>query len=83
MRGGLKINLAVAVDLTDSNGVASCPTSLHHIHPDNGENAYTTAMHTVGEILQDYNYGEGVFKYYISMFSLVLQPTPLHSLLFK
>jgi len=60
VRGGLKINLAVAVDLTDSNGVASCPTSLHHIHPDNGENAYTTAMHTVGEILQDYNYDKKI-----------------------
>jgi len=60
VRGGLKINLAVAVDLTDSNGLAACPTSLHHLRENNGENAYTTAIHTVGEILQDYNFDKRI-----------------------
>ena len=58
VRGGLKINLAVAVDMTGSNGKPNSPESLHFIHPNTGENAYTTAMRTVGEILQDYDFGK-------------------------
>ena len=57
VRGGLKINLAVAVDMTGSNGNPKLPESLHFIDPRTGENAYTTAMRTVGDILQDYDYG--------------------------
>ena len=58
VRGGLKINLVVALDMTQSNGAPSNPESLHFIHPDTGENAYTTAMRTVGEILEDYDFGK-------------------------
>ena len=58
VRGGLKINLSVAVDMTGSNGDPDSPQSLHYIHPRTGENAYTTAIRTVGEILQDYDFGE-------------------------
>ena len=57
VRGGLKINLSVAVDMTGSNGDPDSVDSLHYINPRTGENAYTTAIRTVGEILQDYDYG--------------------------
>jgi hypothetical protein len=60
VRGGLRINLAVAVDMTSSNGKPSSPESLHYLQPGTGENAYTTAMRTVGEILQDYDYDKKI-----------------------
>jgi len=60
VRGGLKINLVVAVDMTGSNGKPNSPESLHFIHPNTGENAYTTAMRTVGEILQDYDFDKKI-----------------------
>ena len=52
MRGGLKINLAVAVDLTASSA------HLHRLK--NGENTFTTAIRTIGEILQDYDYDKRI-----------------------
>ena len=58
IRGGLRINLCVAVDL--SGGGATDPTSqdsLHFLNPRTQENVYTTAIRTVGDILQDYDYG--------------------------
>ena len=58
IRGGLRINLCVAVDM--SGGGATDPTSqdsLHFLHPRTQENVYTTAIRTVGDILQDYDYG--------------------------
>jgi len=60
VRGGLKINLVVAVDMTRSNGDPRQKESLHFIHPDTGENPYTTAIRTVGEILQDYDYDKRI-----------------------
>ena len=33
------------------------PECLHYLHSRTGENVYTTAIKTVGEILQDYDYG--------------------------
>ena len=59
IRGGLRINLAVAVDL--SGGGAADPASgdsLHRLEARTGENVYTTAIRTVGDILQDYDYGQ-------------------------
>jgi hypothetical protein len=52
VRGGLKINLAVAIDLSASGA------ELHHLR--RGENAFTTAIRTVGEILQDYDYDKRI-----------------------
>jgi len=59
VRGGLKINMICALDLTSSNGLCSSNSSLHHFKK-NGENAYTTAIKTVAEVLQDYNYEKRV-----------------------
>lgn len=52
VRGGLKINLAVAVDTSSSS------SALHQLR--RGENAFTTAIRTVGEILQDYDYDKRI-----------------------
>ena len=49
----------VAVDL--SGGGAADPASgdsLHRLEARTGENVYTTAIRTVGDILQDYDYGQ-------------------------
>ena len=43
-----------------SGGGATDPTSqdsLHFLNPRTQENVYTTAIRTVGDILQDYDYG--------------------------
>ena len=53
--------MCVAVDL--SGGGATDPTSqdsLHFLNPRTQENVYTTAIRTVGDILQDYDYGIGL-----------------------
>ena len=59
IRGGLRINLAVAVDLS-GGGAADLASgdSLHRLEAGTGENVYTTAIRTVGDILQDYDYGQ-------------------------
>jgi len=59
VRGGLKINLTIAIDMTASNGLSSSSSSLHFLKK-TGENAYTTAIRTVGEVLQDYDYDKKI-----------------------
>ena len=48
------MNFSVAVDFTASNGDPKHPKSLHH-RSQNGENQYTTAIKSVGDIVQDYD----------------------------
>ena len=36
------------------------PDSLHYLQPRTGENVYTTAIRTVGDILQDYDYDKKI-----------------------
>ena len=52
--GGCQINLLIAVDFTGSNGHPSAPTSLHFLNP-NGYNQYQSALHSVSEILLNYD----------------------------
>ena len=54
VRGGLRINLAVCVDLTSS------ATALHRPEIRTQENPYTTAIRVVGEILADYDYDKKI-----------------------
>ena len=61
IRGGLRVNLSVCVDMT--GGDISDPTSkqsLHYLDPRTGENVYTTAIKSVGDILQDYDYDKKI-----------------------
>jgi len=61
VRGGLKINLVVAVDMTASNiGVGQQYGGLHQVGTRSGDNVYTTAIRTVGDILQDYDYDKRI-----------------------
>jgi len=54
LRGGLQLNMVVAVDFTASNGVPKDPASLHFIHPAK-PNQYQTAIHAISQILLSYD----------------------------
>jgi len=53
LQGGVTMNFSVAVDFTASNGDPRQPQSLHYFH--GGENQYTTAIRSIGDIIQDYD----------------------------
>jgi hypothetical protein len=56
LQGGVSMNFSVAIDFTASNGDPRNPNSLHFQDPRRGgENQYTTAIRSVGEIIQDYD----------------------------
>jgi len=54
LQGGVSMNFSVAVDFTASNGDPRGPDSLHYTG-NQGENQYTTAIRSVGDIIQDYD----------------------------
>ncbi|KAF9438484.1 Copine-8 [Entomortierella beljakovae] len=54
LAGGIPLNLVVAIDFTQSNGDPRHPQSLHFKNP-SGENDYTRAIRSVGNILQCYD----------------------------
>jgi len=56
IRGGVRLNLVVGVDMTSSNGDPNSAHSLHSLDKRTRENAYTAAIRTVADILQDYDY---------------------------
>ena len=53
LRGGMQINLWVAIDFTGSNGIPSSPTSLHYIGVES--NQYETAIRECGNIVAYYD----------------------------
>jgi len=55
IQGGTTMNFSIAVDFTASNGDPSDYRSLHFMNPQTMENQYTTAIRSVGEIVQDYD----------------------------
>ncbi|KAF9981454.1 Copine-5 [Mortierella antarctica] len=54
LAGGGTLGLCVAIDFTQSNGDPKSPQSLHFKNP-TGENDYTRAIRSVGNILQCYD----------------------------
>ncbi len=54
IRGGLELNLSVAIDFTGSNGIPTQPSSLHHINPMK-PNQYQLAIDAVARILLNYD----------------------------
>ncbi|CAB4060023.1 Copine-7,Copine-3,Copine-9,Copine-5,Copine-6,Copine-2,Copine-4,Copine-8,Copine-1 [Lepeophtheirus salmonis] len=54
IQGGMVMNFSVAIDFTASNGNIRSRLSLHHRN-DEGENDYTVAIQTVGDIIEDYD----------------------------
>ena len=56
IRGGMQINLTVAIDFTGSNGAPSNPQSLHYIGT--SENSYEKAIRSCGNIVAYYDYDQ-------------------------
>ena len=56
IRGGMQINLTVAIDFTGSNGNPSQPNSLHYIGTNS--NAYEVAIRSCGNIVAYYDYDQ-------------------------
>jgi hypothetical protein len=54
LRGGLQLNMAVAIDFTGSNGIPKAPTSLHFMNP-NAPNQYQIAISGISQILLSYD----------------------------
>ncbi|KAF9205905.1 Copine-8 [Haplosporangium sp. Z 27] len=54
LAGGVPLNLVVAIDFTQSNGDPRHPQSLHFRNP-SGDNDYTRAIRSVGNILKCYD----------------------------
>ena len=54
LRGGLQLNMIVAVDFTGSNGIPKAPTSLHYMNP-NAPNQYQLAINYISQILLSYD----------------------------
>ena len=52
---GTSMNFSVAVDFTASNGNPRDPRSLHYMQPGYVDNQYTTAIRSVGSIIEDYD----------------------------
>lgn len=55
IRGGLKIQLMVAIDFTGSNGDPNNLTSLHYMGPPRYESQYLRAIRSVGRVLEPYD----------------------------
>ena len=56
IRGGMQINLTVAIDFTGSNGNPSQPNSLHYIGTNS--NSYEVAIRSCGNIVAYYDYDQ-------------------------
>ena len=56
IRGGMQINLTVAIDFTGSNGDPSKPNSLHYLGTNN--NSYEIAINSCGSIVAYYDYDQ-------------------------
>ena len=54
IQGGTSLNFSIAIDFTASNGDPRDPRSLHFMDP-TGQNQYTIAIRSVGDIVQDYD----------------------------
>lgn len=54
LRGGLELNMIVAIDFTGSNGSPKHPTSLHYMNP-TAPNQYQLAINAITQILMSYD----------------------------
>ena len=63
LKGGVQLNVIVAIDFTGSNGIPTSPESLHAIHPSGILNQYQQAITNVCDILLNYDYDKMVPLY--------------------
>jgi hypothetical protein len=59
IRGGLQLNLSLAIDFTGSNGDPSSPSSLHYLSKTK-KNPYQEAIESVSQILINYDHDKEV-----------------------
>lgn len=62
LREGIQLHFTVAVDFTASNGNPKENSSLHYLE-EGKDNPYTTAIKSIGEIIQDYRKGQYFYIY--------------------
>ncbi|XP_075252617.1 copine-3-like [Convolutriloba macropyga] len=55
VQSGLQMGFTVAIDFTGSNGNPAYPQSLHFFNPQQPVNQYTTAIESVGNVVQEYD----------------------------
>jgi hypothetical protein len=54
LKGGLELNMIIAIDFTGSNGTPTSPSSLHYMNPMN-PNQYQSAIMAITGILMNYD----------------------------
>jgi len=59
LKGGLQLNMMVAIDFTESNKIPTDPNSLHHIS-EGQQNQYQKAINSIGEVLMQYDYDKKI-----------------------
>lgn len=59
LRGGLQLNLSVAVDFTASNGTPTQPNSLHFLNQ-YSPNQYQQAIMAISNIMLNYDYDKRI-----------------------
>lgn len=67
------MHFVVAVDFTMSNGHPREPNSLHFYDPERPENPYTMAIRSIGDIFQDYDYGERPADFLNCIFAVLIE----------
>ncbi len=55
LKGGLELNLSIAIDFTGSNGIPTHPNSLHYVMNPMQPNQYQQAILAVSKILINYD----------------------------
>ncbi|EGR31748.1 hypothetical protein IMG5_102480 [Ichthyophthirius multifiliis] len=63
IRGGVQLNLVIAIDFTGSNGIPSASDSLHAIQNNGQFNSYQQAIKLVGDILLNYDADQQIPMY--------------------
>ena len=79
IRGGVELNLCVAIDYTASNGSPSTSSSLHYRDPTGAANTYEEAMLATGSILQVVRVAYSTILHCIVLYCIVLYCTILNS----
>ena len=62
LRGGMQINLTVAIEFTGYNGLPNLPNSLHYLAQN--ANQYETAIKACRDIVSYYDYDQKIYSFW-------------------